>query len=409
MNILLLFPHFNPPTLPSSLRSWQIGRYLAKRGHNVTVFAPGLNMRTEKLFSELKGKIFRKKTTEGVFLIRVRSITNFRKNPLKRILFEFIYGFLVFLRAFFIKKIDIIVSSYPPALVPIFGLLLSKLRNVPVIFEVRDLMADFLDASGYIKLSFFNKLAYKTQNYVARKSDYIITVTYGMKNVFIKRGIEPNKISVVTNGYEDVIFDNYVKSTNNYKQYKWNNKFVVAFSGGLTQIYDIPWLLNIAYKIKNQNDILFAIIGDGNKKKEYIEFCKDKGITNVQFLGSIPRYKIPSVLSKADVGIHYTKNKPIYDVFLCNKIFDYFGSGIPVIYAGKGETAKIIEESRGGIVVEPENEVALISVLKWIKSNPRKAKIMGDNGRRYVKKYYSREKLSKRFEKILVKVVKKDN
>jgi len=260
MNILLLFPHFNPPELSSNLRSWEIGGYLAKQGHNVTVFAPGVNMRTGELFPELRGKLYKKSYINDVTLIRTRTLTRFRGSPLRRIMFEFIYAFLVFLRSLFLSKIDIVVVSYPPAMMPIFGLIIGKIKRVPLIFEVRDLMAEFLLATGYVKSSMFIKLALQIEKYVAKSCDYIIAVTPGIKRILLSKGILSNKITIVTNGYEQALFSQADYSINARSEFGWDNKFVVVYAGGLTQSYDIPTLLRAACRLKHNNEVLFVII-----------------------------------------------------------------------------------------------------------------------------------------------------
>jgi len=408
MNILLLFPHFNSPRLSSSLRSWEIGIYLAKN-HEVTVFAPGVNMRTGELFSELRSKLYHKSYVHNVKLIRTRTLTKFRKSALKRLLFEFIYALLVFARTLFIRKIDIIVVSSPPAILPVFGLMIGKIKKIPVVFEFRDLMAEFLLVTKYIKSNLFIKLALKIENFVAERSDHIITVSPGIKRVLIKRGVPKEKITTVSNGYENRIFSRADYSFNARQQFSWGEKFVVVYAGGLSQIYDIPRYLRIAEKIKNEKDILFAIIGEGSRKNEYTQYCEKNDLTNVQFLGAKPRIQMPAILSQADLGIFFTKKESIWEVMFCNKTFDYLGSGIPMLYAGAGDIAHLLEKAKAGLVVEPGSDKAIIEAIIWAKSNPEKIKAMGKRGRDYVKTHYSRDKLSKKFEKVLIKIAQKYN
>jgi hypothetical protein len=62
------------------MRSWQIGRFLARRGHSVTLFAPGVDLRSGELFPEVRGRLYAESIVEGVRLIRPYSLPHFRRS-----------------------------------------------------------------------------------------------------------------------------------------------------------------------------------------------------------------------------------------------------------------------------------------------------------------------------------------
>lgn len=407
LNILLLFPHFYTPKDASGIRSWQIGRFLAQRGHNVTIIAPGVNLRTGKLYPEIRGKLFVELKVEGLKLIRVRNLTDFRKNAIKRISFELIYALLAFLRSMFIRHLDIIVAAYPPPILPFFGYILSRIRGIPLVFEVRDLMADALSATKYVRSKFIIETAKKLELFIARHCEHIISVSPGIINVMTKKGIKSNKFSLVTNGYEPELFDNIDFSINAREEFGWKNKFVIIYAGGLTQSYDIPTLLRAAKRLRNREEILFVIIGEGDRKSEYITYCRTNKLKNCQFINAQSRDKMPAILSEANVGVHLFPDDPLWSYVLGNKTFDYLASGLPIIYAGRGDTADLIRRAKAGIVVKPEDDEALANAILWLLKNKKQAETMGMKGRIFVKRYYRRDRLLPKFEEVLINVAKK--
>jgi glycosyltransferase involved in cell wall biosynthesis len=409
LNILLLFPHFNSPEQAGSMRSWQIGRFLAKRGHRVTVFAPGVDLRSGELFPEVRGKLYAELEVEGVRLIRPYSLPHFRRSAFHRLSFELIYAVLSTAKALRVGRVDVIVAAYPPAAMPFFAYLLARMLRVPYIFEMRDLMAEALSATGYVKLRLFNKLALRLENYVAEHCDHVICVTPGIKKVLQSRGIDGNNITVVTNGYEPEVFEAVDYSWNPRERYDWTDRFVVVYAGGLTQAYDLLTLLRAAERLKNEKDILFVIIGEGDRKQDYLEFCKVRSLTNVQFIGYQRRKVMPNFLKSADVGVHLFPDDPLWTIVLGNKTFDYLGSGLPMLYAGRGDTADLIRKSQAGIVVEPEDDQELAGAIVWLKNHRNKAKSMGKLGREYVTTHYNRHKLLETFEKVNLLVTSNRN
>lgn len=400
-NILLLFPHYNSLEQNSALRSSQIGLHLEKQGYAVTVFAPGVDIRTGKLFPEIKGKLFSDIMVKGVRLIRPRCIQNFRKNFLRRFMFELFFALSVPFLFFKIKRPDVIIAAYPPAILPSIGLLMAKILHIPYIFEVRDLMADALVANNYSKSSLFNNLAVFIENTIYKKSDHIITVSKGIKKSIASKGIIEEKITPVLNGYEPQVFQNIDYSLNPRKKFGWGNKFVVIYAGGLTQSYDIQTLLSAAELSKDDKEILYVIIGEGEKKKDYIKFCADKNLENVQILDALPRKNMPALLSSANVGVHLFPDNPLWSYVLGNKPFDYLGSGIPMIYSGTGDTAELVLSAEAGFVVHPERPEKLKEKIYWLKENPEESKAMGKRGQKYVIGNYDRFVLLEKLDDVL--------
>jgi len=382
------------------MRSWQIGRFLARRGHNVTLFAPGVDLRSGELFPEVRGRLYAESMVDGVKLIRPYSLPHFRRSAFRRLSFEITYGFLATLRSLTVKNVDVIVAAYPPAVTPLLAYLLARLRRLPFVYEMRDLMAEALSATGYVKLKLFNQLALMIENFLAKKSEHIICVTPGIKKVLRARGIDEIKITVVTNGYEPEVFETADYDWNPRERYGWSDHFVVIYAGGLTQAYDLPTLLRAAERLRNDKDLLFVIVGEGDRKKEYQAFCQAKSLTNVQFIGYQRRKVMPNFLKSADLGVHLFPDDPLWAIVLGNKTFDYFASGLPMLYAGRGDTADLIREAQAGIVVKPEDDEELAKSIVWFMNHRGKAKAMGKLGRDYVTTHYNRHKLLETFEKV---------
>lgn len=406
LRILMLFPHFNTPEQASSLRSWQLARLLVQKGHSVTVLAPAVDISTEQVLPEARGKLYSESVVEGTRLIRVYTVSRFRSSARKRLLFESVYAGLAGLRALVLGSVDVIVVAYPPAVLPVVALVVAKLRRKPLVFEMRDLMADALEATGYVSSRMLIRTARAAESLVLRFCSGVISVSPGIAKALISRGVSEDKISIVTNGYEPEAFDGADLTWNPREAYGWGDRFVVVYVGALTQSYDLPTLLRCAKRLQGEDDILFVVIGDGDRRTELERYCRDQGLKKCQFLGRRRRKEIPTFLAAADVGVHMFPDHPLWEYVLGNKLFDYFGSGLPVVYAGRGDMADLIERAHGGLVVPPEDAEKLAEGLLFLKSHPREAKAMGERGRRFVLEHYHRRDTAARFEAALVRLLR---
>jgi len=72
-----------------------------------------------------------------------------------------------------------------------------------------------------------------------------------------------------------------------------------------------------------------------------------------------------------------------------------------VIYSGKGEGARLVEEVGAGLVVPPEDPVALAQAMVKLADDPERARAMGERGRRFVEEHLSWPALVKRWVKEL--------
>ena len=154
--------------------------------------------------------------------------------------------------------------------------------------------------------------------------------------------------------------------------------------------------------LTENKDILYAIIGEGEKKKQYIDYCNENSLENVQILDSMPRKTMPAILGSANVGVHLFPDDPLWAYVLGNKPFDYLGSGIPMIYSGTGDTADLVLNAKAGFVVHPERPEELVEKILWLKDNQSEAKAMGERGREYVRTNYDRFILLEKFEEVLL-------
>ena len=70
----------------------------------------------------------------------------------------------------------------------------------------------------------------------------------------------------------------------------------------------------------------------------------------------------------------------------------------PAAVAIPGREAIAVNESGGGIVVEPESPELLADVLRDLSRRPDRRQELGDAGRRYVLEHLSRKTITARYE-----------
>lgn len=388
MHILLLFPHYNSLDDTSGLRSRLIAEGLAAAGHRVTVFAPGVDIRTGATLPGMGNRLFLQVEDNGVTVIRPRSLPDFRRSARRRLAFEALYALLTTLRALFLRDVDVVVASCPPALVAPAILPVVWLRRWPAVYEVRDLFTDYLDTNRYVRIPAALRLARALDRLTLRCYRHFIAISPGVKRHLVARGVPEESVAVVPNGYLADLFAAPRPDWDVRERFGWGDRFVVIYAGGLTQSYDVPTLLRAAEKLRDRTDILFVLMGSGDRRQEYMDFCADQHLDNVQILDPRPRREMPHILSAANVGASLFRSDPLWSIVLNNKLFDYLGSGLPVLYGGTGDSAALLQAASGGIVVPPEDVEAVCLAILYLRDNPAIAREMGRAGQAYVRAHY---------------------
>lgn len=319
---------------------------------------------------------------------------------------HFFFNILLFLQLLLVckrKRPDCLYVRH--SIVLYSHILISKIMRIPFIIEVNGLPVDqFInirqrrDMLKTIAITMFSKLSEKLNYKHAYK---IIAVTFGIKE-YIKTeyNIQTDKILVINNGVNCDLFKPMEKSSIK-KELKLEDKTkYICFVGSLISWQGVEYLINAAPLILKENpNTKFIIIGSGMLEKELIGLTKRENVSdNFIFTGAIPYKKVPQYINASDICVVY--KKPLKSGYSPLKLYEYMACGVPVV-ASRLSGFEILEESKSGILVEPENPKKLAkAIIKLLKDKKLREK-MGDYGRNYVVKHHSWKAISKKIERVI--------
>ena len=83
-----------------------------------------------------------------------------------------------------------------------------------------------------------------------------------------------------------------------------------------------------------------------------------------------------------------------------SKLFDPLALSIPILLGVDGEARQLfIDQAKGGLFFEPEDEVSLAKAVLLLERNPATAKEMGRDGCRFVEAHFDRKNIATTFKK----------
>lgn len=403
MKILILSEHYWPEIGAASNRITYMARFLALKGHDVTVICPAPNYPEGKLYKGWRNRFFSRMKDGEVNIIRTWMVVNRGGSFFPRILHYVSFMTTAFFAALGCGKPDILVVTSPPLFIGISGVLLSRIWRVPFAFDVRDIWPESAVVVGMMRKGFFFGLAEKIEKLIYRTADHITVTAKGIQKNIVAKGIAESKISFVPNGAElDFFYPIDDGGRARLKNEMWlTNTFVVLYGGNIGMAQNPGVLVDCAKLLPDQSNIMFLVAGGGVQREVLENEAKEMGLKNIRFLGQIERNEMKRIYGVSDVGFILYKKSDLFANVLPAKLFDMWSAGLPIIINLAGEAAELIERSQSGMVAASEDPAALKNAILKMMRNPEQRKEMGKNGRMFAEQYFDREKIAEQFENIL--------
>ncbi|MBD3183010.1 glycosyltransferase [Candidatus Poribacteria bacterium] len=398
--------HFaTPPDSPGGTRHYDFAVELAKYGYDVTIFASDFNYMTRQ--RRPKHIDNKEKNFRFVWIWT----TGYKSNNWLRLLNMLSYSIGFILHGLLHKRPDVIIGSSPHLFAALAACLMAKIRRCTFILEIRDLWPQVLVDMGAAKEgSLIIRLLRRIERYLYKNAEKIIILSRGMIDYLSRYNISEDNIIFLPNGVYLKEFKITEDRKSIRKSLELEGKFVVMYTGAHGPANGLDTILNAARLcIGEIKEVVFVLIGDGPVKHNLIKRVNDESLSNVCMLPSISKQQLPNLLNAADALIITLRDIPLFSYGVSpNKLFDYMASEKPVICAIRGETAKLVESAKAGIVIEPVNPEAIIAAVSKLKADNKLCRYYGKNGRMFVEENYSRTDIVKKLIDILNKCLDPD-
>jgi len=402
VKILFLTDNFPPEVNAPATRTYEhCQEWIKDKDIEVTVITCTPNFPHGKVYKGYKNRFFQKENIDGIDVIRVWSYISSNSGFTKRVLDYISYAFMAFLVGIF-QKHDVIIATSPQFFTTWAGWALSKVKRKPWIFELRDLWPETIKTVGAMKQGKIIEILEKIELSLYRSANIVIPVTDAFKANLIHRGIDANKISVITNGSNNDLFYGQDKDKQLLDELNLTDKFIVGYIGTHGMCHGLDFIIQSLPKIKDK-EIHFLFIGDGAMKESIVKLSKELALKNITFLDSISKSDVPRYLSICDISLAPLKNEGNFRTVIPSKIFEAAAMEKPTLLGVRGQAQKIIEKYNAGICFEPENEDNFIEKLLLLRDE--KIYIECQKGCLELAKMYDRKKLARDMLKIVKTVV----
>jgi glycosyltransferase involved in cell wall biosynthesis len=399
LRIIIASQYFPPEIGATQTRMQAFAEFLAARGHQVTVICEFPNHPHGVIPAEYRGRFVEDDRTNPYRVLRVWVKANPEKTTASRMSFYLSYMALATAMAPLAGRADVVLATTPPLFVGAAGLAIARMNKAPLVLDVRDLWPAAAVSLNEISDGRALRMAEALERRLYKSSAAVVAVTRPFcEHIDRVRGAPPQAV-VIPNGTLAQFFahrDGKARGRLGVEP----GRYLVTFAGTHGIAQGLPSVLEAAAR---SDSIQFAFVGEGPVKKSLVRAARERGLENVTFHPQLPIDEISPILTASDALLVPLAANPTFAGFVPSKLFDFMAAGRPVILSARGEAARIVERSGGGVVVEPENPEALARAAEWLANHPDEANAIGERGREFARSCL-RHTQAERLEQVLLHV-----
>ena len=393
MRFLILTQYFPPEIGAAPTRLPSVAAELRRLGHEVEVVTSLPSYPRGRIFPGYQKRFYVREECEGMVVHRLwlcaalgggfERVLNYASFALTSL-----FGFT---RA---RKPDYLFLESPPLFLSVPAVIAARLWRVPLIMNVADLWPDAITEAGILKEGLLVRILRGMERWSYRNATFVNAVSEGIRDCLLhKKSVPAHKVLFLPNGVDTSRFQPQPCDIHFKKQLGLEGKRVILWAGTEGQSHALEYVIEAANLLRHQNEVHFLFVGDGTARASLEQLCQKMSLTNVTFHDPVPPDKLPAFFSIAECGLASLRDIPVHEGARPSKILPILASGKAVIYVGRGEGARLIQQAGAGIVVPPENPRALARAVEGFFSRPEGVEEMGKNGRAFVETHFPWSKL----------------
>jgi len=361
---------------------------LRRHGIAVEILTAMPNYPAGRIFPEYAGRWHMREEIDGISVRRTWVYAGTGKSASIRLANYLSFTCTALLATLTGPRPDVMFVESQPLSLGLIAILMKWLRGVPYIYNVPDLQVDVAQQLGFMRNRSLLRFAGALENFFLHQSWKISTVTHRFIEHFHNRGLPRTQITFLPNGADTEFLKPHPPSRDLLDRWRLHGKKVFLYVGTHAYYHGLDTLIEAATLLRERSDIVFLMIGDGPERTRLKQLSVDRGLTNVIF-GQSPYEEMDQLYSIAYASVATLRKMDVAQSMRLSKVFPSLSCAVPVIYAGVGEAAELLEAYKCGVVVAPEEPTLLAQAIASLASDQTMRHDMGCAGRAFVEREYS--------------------
>lgn len=385
---LILTQYYPPEIGAPQIRLRSVAHVLRRHGIEVTVLTAMPNYPSGKIFPGYSGRWRWREEIDGIAVRRTWVYAGTGKSARVRLANYLSFTCTALVAALMGPRPDVLFVESQPLSLGAVALLMKWLRGVPYVYNVPDLQIDVARQMGFMRSKVVLRVATALENLLLRQSWKVSTVTYRFIEHFQDRGIPRSQTTFLPNGADTEFLRPQPPDRELLNRWGLHGRKVFLYVGTHAYYHGLDTLIEAATLLRDRSDIAFLMVGAGPERARLKEMSAGRGLTNVIF-GDSPYEEMAKLYSVAYASVATLRNMQVAHGMRLSKVFPSLSCGVPVVYAGLGEAAELLDANSCGLVVEPEQPRLLADAIATLAADQDRRDRMGRAGRTMVEREYS--------------------
>lgn len=290
---------------------------------------------------------------------------------------------------------DLMLVGFPGYFVMFLAWILT---SKPIIFDSYISYYDgLLDRHDYSRSHPRLIVALLVDKFSAMCANVVLTINNEYKKFFINvLKIPSRKMEVLHKGADETIF--YPRA--NFESSE-KNKFYITWWGSYIPLHGVKYIIDSAILLKDQKNIEFHLIGNGQLKEKTKQKVKDSNLNNVVFHDSMSIDLLINEISKADVVLGLFNDSPKALRCVTNKVYEAIAMGKAVITENSPANSEIFTHKENACIIPPANPQALASAIKDLLGSPELRTTLSEGALELFQKHFTIKMIGIEFVDIL--------
>ena len=282
------------------------------------------------------------------------------------------------------RRPDVVFVESPPPSLAVPGWLMARRWGAPAVLNVSDLWPDSAIELGLSRGGILLAAARRLERWAYEHADFVTVVTEGMRRTMTTvKDVPPHRVLFLPNGVDPELYRPRPPDAALADRLGIGDRRVVLTAGSMNYAAGLEVALDAAAMLA-QRGVILLLVGGGSDRARLETLAKHRHLANVRFLGPVSPEEVAALYSITDIGLMTLADSPLFEGTRPARILPAMASGVPVVYSGRGEGARLLADAGAGLVTPPQDAAALAAAIGQLLDDPQMAARMGSAGRRFV-------------------------
>jgi glycosyltransferase involved in cell wall biosynthesis len=405
---ILFFSHYFPPEVNAPAnRTHEHCREWVRQGHDVHVVTCVPSHPVGKPFEGFRMRWYQHELVDGIHVHRVWTYLAPNRGVIRRTLNYLSFMPSAAFRALRLGRFDVAIGTSPQFFCAMATWLYTRLRPTPWVFELRDLWPESIPAVGAMRKSLALKMLERLALRMYRDATTVVCVTRSFIDALVAYGIPADKLHFVPNGILPGFWRGASRADARAELGVTDDTVLASYVGTIGMAHGLSTVLEAAARLRTEAPhVRVLVVGDGADLDNLRTMAARDGLSNLTFIGLVPREKVPGILAASDIALVTLKPSDVFKTVLPSKMFEAMAARCAIALGVDGEARATLERAGAGIAFTPGDAGALVDAIRDLAGSAVRRSLMGAAGAEFVDREFSREVWALRYLEVLAGMLK---